>query len=57
MIFNILEENPKSDEDEVSNEVLMHEPGSNELSLPYVLPFQKAVLLYPLSGQLCHLKW
>jgi len=50
-------EYPEPDEDEASNEALLHEPESNKCALPPALPPQKAVLFCPLPGQVRHLKW
>jgi len=50
-------EYPKPDEDEASNDALLHEPESNKCSLPSAPPPQKAVLFCPLPGQVRHLKW
>jgi len=48
---------PKSDEDEASNEVLLHKPESTKSALLHAPPPQKAVLFCPLPGQVHHLKW
>ena len=48
---------PKPDEDEASNEALLHEPESNKCALPGAPPPHKAVLFCPLPGLVCHLKW
>jgi hypothetical protein len=48
MLFNAAVEYPKPDEDEVSNEMLLHEPESNSCALPRAPPPQKAVLFCPL---------
>jgi hypothetical protein len=45
------------DEDEESNEALLHEPDSNKCSLPSAPPPQKAMLFCPLPGEVHHLKW
>jgi hypothetical protein len=50
-------ENRKPDEDEASNEGLLHQPGSNNSALHRAPPSAKAVLFIPLPGQVCHLKW
>jgi hypothetical protein len=50
-------EYPEPDEDEASNEALLHEPESNKCALPSAPPPQKAVLFCPLPGQVRHLKW
>jgi hypothetical protein len=38
------------DEDEASNEALLHEPESNKSLFPPAPPPQKAELIYPLPG-------
>jgi hypothetical protein len=50
-------ENPEPDEDEASNEVLLHEPESFKRSLPPAPPPSMAVQFCPRPGQVCHLKW
>jgi len=50
-------EYPEPDEDEASNEALLHTPESPKSTLPCPLPPQKAVLFCPLPGQVGHLKW
>jgi hypothetical protein len=45
------------DKDEASNEELLLESESNKSSLPSAPPPQKVVLICPLPGQVCHLKW
>jgi hypothetical protein len=50
-------EYPEHDEDEASNEVLLHQPDSNKCALPSAPPPHKVVLFCPLPGQVCHLKW
>jgi len=50
-------EYPEPDEDEASNEALLHKPESNQSPLPRAPPPQKAVLFCPLPGQVRHLKW
>ena len=45
------------DEDEASNQALLHEPESNKCALPSTPPPQKAVLYCHLPGQVRHLKW
>jgi len=50
-------EYPEPDEDEASNEALLHEPESNQCALPSAPPPRKAVLFCPLPGQVRHLKW
>jgi len=50
-------EYPEPDEDEASNEALLHEPEINKCSLPSAPPPQKEVLFCPLPGQVRRLKW
>ena len=50
-------EYPEPDEDEASNEALLHEPKCNKCALPSAPPPQKAVLFCPLPGLVRHLKW
>jgi hypothetical protein len=50
-------EYPEPDEDEASNEALLHEPESNKSALPPTPPPQMAVLLCPLPTEVHHLKW
>jgi len=50
-------EYPEPDEDEASNEALLHEPESKKCSLSCVPPPQKAVLFCPLPDQVRDLKW
>ena len=50
-------ENPKPDEDEASNEALLHEPASIISALPHSPPPEMALLFFPLAGHVCHLKW
>jgi len=57
ILFNAAAEYPKSDEDEASNEALLHEPESHSRTLPHSPPHQKAVLFCPLPSQVHHLKW
>ena len=58
MLVNESAEYPKPDEDEASNEALLHEPESLKSTLPSAPPPpQKAVLFCPLPGQVRHLKW
>jgi hypothetical protein len=45
------------DQDEATNEALLHEPESNKCALPSAPPPQKAVVFCPLPGQVRHLKW
>jgi len=49
-------EYPEPDEDEASNEALLHEPEINTCALPSAPPPQNAVLFCPLLGQVRHLK-
>jgi hypothetical protein len=48
---------PEHGEDKASNEALVHEPETNKSALPPAPPPQKAVLIWPLSSQVHHLKW
>jgi hypothetical protein len=58
MLVNESAEYPEPDEDEASNEALLHEPESLKSTLPRAPPPpQKAVLFCPLPGQVRHLKW
>jgi len=58
MLVNESGEYPEPDEDEASNEALLHEPESLKSTLPRAPPPpQKAVLFCPLPGQVRHLKW
>jgi len=57
MLVSAPVEYPKPDEDEASNEVLLHEPERDKSALPHAPPPQKAVLFCPLPGPVCHLKW
>jgi len=58
MLVNESAEYPEPDEDEVSNEALLHEPESHKSTLPCAPPPpQNAVLFCPLPGQVHHLKW
>jgi len=50
-------EYPEPNDDEASNEALLHQPESNQCALPRAPPSQKAVLVCPLPGQVRHLKW
>jgi len=47
---------PEFDKDDSSREMLLREER-NENALPSVSPPQKAVLLCPVPGELCHMKW
>jgi hypothetical protein len=50
-------EYPKPDEDDASNEALLHKPDCNKSPLPRAPPPpQKALLFCPLPGQVRHLK-
>jgi hypothetical protein len=51
------EENSEPDEDEASDEAILHEANSNTSVLPYAPPRQKAMLLCSLPAQFRHLKW
>jgi len=58
MLVNKSAEYPEPDEDEASNEALLHEPESLRSTLPHAPPpSQKAVLFCPLPDQVGHLKW
>jgi len=57
MFVNVSAENPEPDEDEASNEELLHEPESNNSALLHTPSPQKAVLFCSVPGQVCHLKW
>jgi len=57
MLVNAAAEYPEPDEDEASNEALLHQPESNSRALPCAPPPQKAMLFCPLPGQVRHLKW
>jgi hypothetical protein len=48
---------PEPDEDEASNEALLHKPRSNKWALPSAPPPQTVVLFCPLPSQVRHLKW
>jgi len=57
MLVNAAVEYPEPDEDEASNEALLHEPESNSRALPRAPPPQTAILFCPPPGQVHHLKW
>jgi SNF2 family DNA or RNA helicase len=58
LLFIESAEYAEPDKDEALNEVLLHEPESLKSTFPRAPPTpQKAVLFYPLAGQLLHLKW
>ena len=57
MLVNKSAEYPEPDEEEASNEALLHDPESLKCTFPPVLPPQMAVLFCPLPGQGHHLKW
>jgi len=58
MVVNESAEYPEPDEDEASNEALLHKPESLKSTLPRAPPPpQKAVLFCPLPGQVRHWKW
>jgi hypothetical protein len=57
MLINKYAECPDPDEEEASNNVLLHSPDIPKSTLPRVLPPQKEVIFYPLRGQVRHLKW
>jgi len=50
-------ESPKPDKDEASNEMLLHEPESNKSTIHHTCPLKDVVLIWPLTGEVCHLKW
>ena len=57
MLVNESAEYPQPDEDDASNEVLLHEPQSLNSTLPLAPPPQKGVLCCPLRGEVGHLEW
>jgi hypothetical protein len=57
MVLNESAEYPGPDEDEPSNEVLLHQPKRLKSTLPCALPLHKAVLLCSLPCQVRYLKW
>jgi SNF2 family DNA or RNA helicase len=57
MLVNTAVEYPEPDEDEASNEELLHEHERYQSDLCHAPGLQKAVLFYPLPGQVRHLKW
>jgi len=58
MVVNESAEYPEPDEDEESNEELLHKPESFKSILPRASPPpQKVVQFCPLPGQVRHLKW
>jgi hypothetical protein len=58
MLVNKSAQYPEPDRDEASNEALLHKPESLEITFPCEPPPpQKAVLLCPLPGRVCCLKW
>jgi hypothetical protein len=57
MLVNEPADYPKPDEDNASNEALLHEPESDISTFPCAPLFQKAVLFCPLPGQVRRLKW
>jgi hypothetical protein len=58
ILVNESAEYPEPDEDEASNEALLHEPESLKITLAHAPPPpQKAMLLCPLPGEVRHLKW
>ena len=58
MLFNESADYPERDNNEASNEGLLHEPESLTSTLPLApSPPQKAVLFSPLPGQVRYLKW
>ena len=56
-VVNAPAEYPERDEDEASNEALLHEPELSNSAMPCAPPPHMAVLFCPLPGQLPHLKW
>jgi len=50
-------EYPEPDEDDASDEALLHEPESNKSSLPCAPPPHKEVLFCPLPDHVRNLKW
>ena len=57
MLVNKLEEYLNSDEDEVSNEVLLHKLEGNDSALHCAPPPQMVMLFCPLPGHVRLLKW
>jgi len=57
MFVNARVEYPEPEEDEASNEALLHEPERYKSALPRAPSPQTALLFCPLPGQVCHLKW
>jgi len=57
MLVNDPAEYPKPDEDNVVYETLLLDLETHEYALPSIPHPQKAVLFYPLPGQVCHLQW
>jgi hypothetical protein len=57
MLVNAAVEYPEADEDEASNEALLHEPESNSRALARAPPSHKAVPFCPLPGEVRYLKW
>jgi len=57
MLVNAPAEYPEPEEDDASNEALLHAPESNECSLPGARSSQTAVLFCPLCALLRHLMW
>jgi hypothetical protein len=50
-------EYPEPEQDNNSREGLLPQQARNENALPGAPPPQTVVLLCPLSGEVCHLKW
>jgi len=57
MLVNAPAEYHEPDEDQGSNEALLHEPERYECALPRAPPPQMVVLFCPLPRQVHHLKW
>jgi len=57
MLDNGPEEYPEVDEDEASNEAMLHKPESTKSALPCASPPQNAMLFCPLPGRVRYLKW
>jgi len=57
MLLNQSAEYPEPDEDEASNEAILHTPESHKCTLPHAPTPHKAVLFCDLPGQVHPLKW
>jgi len=58
MLVNKWAEYPEREEDEATNEALLHKSDPLDSTLPHAPPPpQKAVLFCPLPGHVDHLKW